>query len=53
MKKKLMIFGMIALVMTMTGNVSAKTYKLRYAHMNAASAVTGIQANMLAEPMAP
>ena len=52
MKKKLMIFGMIALVITMTGNVSAKTYKLRYAHMNAASAVTGIQANMLAELVA-
>ena len=49
MKKTLLIFGMIALVMTMTGNVSAETYTLRYAHMNATSAVTGIQANMLAE----
>jgi len=52
MKKEFLLFGVIALVMAIAGSVSAATYTLRYAHMNAPGAVTGIQAKMLADLVA-
>ena len=49
MKKFLLMLTVMILSMSVSLSVEAKTYKLRYAHMNSPSAVTGVQAQMLAE----
>ena len=52
MKKFLLILIVIIFSISVSVSVEAKTYKLRYGHMNAPSAVTGVQANMLADLVA-
>ena len=52
MKKFLLILTVMIFSMSISISIEAKTYKLRYGHMNAPSAVTGVQANMLADLVA-
>ena len=52
MKKFLLISIVIIFSVSISISVEAKSYKLRYAHMNAPSAVTGVQAKMLADLVA-
>lgn len=48
MKKLSLMFLFTAIFVLSSIVASAKTYKLRYAHMNSPNSVTGIQANMFA-----
>ena len=52
MKKLIIILLVMLISVSVTISSEAKSYKLRYAHMNSPSAVTGVQANMLADLVA-
>ena len=52
MKKFLLILIVIIFSISVSISVEAESYKLRYAHMNSPSAVTGVQAKMLADLVA-
>jgi TRAP-type C4-dicarboxylate transport system substrate-binding protein len=52
MKKFLLILIVMIFSVSVSISVEAKSYNLRYAHMNAPSAVTGVHAKMLADLVA-
>lgn len=52
MKKFLLILIVMIFSMSVSISVEAKSYKLRYGHMNSPKSVTGVQANMLADLIA-
>jgi len=52
MKKLLIILLVMFVSISVTISSEAKSYKLRYAHMNSPSSVTGIQAKLLADLVA-